>query len=129
MNKSLKSLILKLWIIQCGLSAIAITGFWLVDKIIGYSIACGFFIFWVPNAYFALKVFRLNKLSNSEEYREHIGSWMLADFYRGEVHKFVLTAVSFAAVFATVNPLNAPALFLTYIVLMFVQWGVLSRWQ
>lgn len=80
----------------------------------GYSAFCGGLIAWLPNLYFAHKAFRY---SGARAARNIVRS-----FYAGEAGKLVLTAVLFALTFATVKPLQAPALFGAFVLTQSVGW-------
>lgn len=86
---------------------------WL-GKVTGYSALLGGLIAWLPNLYFAHKAFRF---SGARAAREIVRS-----FYAGEAGKLILTFVLFALTFAGVKPLEAPALFGTYLLTLLVSW-------
>lgn len=86
---------------------------WL-GKVAGYSALLGGLIAWLPNLYFAHKAFRF---SGARAAREIVRS-----FYAGEAGKLILTFVLFALTFAGVKPLEAPALFGSYLLTLLVSW-------
>lgn len=86
---------------------------WL-GKVTGYSALLGGLIAWLPNLYFAHKAFRF---SGARAAREIVRS-----FYAGEAGKLILTFVLFALTFAGVKPLEAPALFGSYLLTLLVSW-------
>jgi ATP synthase protein I len=89
------------------------------DITIAQSVYLGGLIALVPNAYFAKWAFRYAGAKSAVN--------VARSFYRGEAGKFVLTTVLFAAVFIFIRPLNAIALFLSYIVLMALNWILALR--
>ncbi|MCL6414229.1 ATP synthase subunit I [Aestuariirhabdus sp. Z084] len=99
-----------------ALQAIATLSIGLVCSLISfeaaYSALLGGLVFMLPNAlliykaFFAIKVGSARKIANS--------------MYVGEAIKFGLTALLFAAVFVFVSPLNAPALFVTFFVVLMI---------
>lgn len=82
----------------------------------------------LPNAYFGLRAFR-DYLGRGEPRNRgaRAASRVLENFYRGEVGKFVLTLVGFAAVFAVIKPLDPAALFVSYGCCVIVQWLLAAR--
>lgn len=77
---------------------------WLVAGVTaGFSAAIGVLIAWLPNLYFAYRVFRF---SGARAARAIVRS-----FYAGEAGKLVLTALLFGVAFALVRPLQPLALF------------------
>jgi ATP synthase protein I len=89
------------------------------DTTTALSVFFGGLIAIVPNAYFAKWAFRYAGAKSAAN--------VARSFYRGEAGKFVLTTVLFAAVFMYIRPLNAIALFLSYIVLMALNWMLALR--
>lgn len=83
------------------------------------SLLIGAGIFIGPNAYFSFYAFR------------HAGARAAAEiaqsFYRGEAGKFVLTAVLFAVSFAVVRPIDAAAVFISYVFFTMLTW--LLAWK
>lgn len=86
----------------------------LVDPTMAWSFLCGGLVNVVPGVYFARQVFQTRKTAVAEVTRA---------FYRGEVVRFVLTAVGFGMVFALLRPLNAVAVFAGFGVMWVVQLG------
>lgn len=84
-----------------------------IDKVAAYSVLGGGLVAVVPQAYFAVLAFR----------------WRGARFARGivrsgsigEAGKFLLTAIGFALIFATLRPINAPAVFVSYLAMLAIQ--------
>lgn len=68
----------------------------------------------LPNAVFALLAFRHRGARAAQR--------MLADLYRAEAWKFVLTALGFALAFTLLQPLAPGWLFATYIVALSAYW-------
>lgn len=93
---------------------VSLSAWVLSDPEIARSILLGGLISIGPNVYFARWAFRFSGAQAS--------SSVARSFYIGEAGKFFLTVVMFAAVFAWVKPLNIPILFLTYIVMMALNW-------
>ena len=80
-----------------------------VNSVVAYSAAIGGVTYIVPNYYFAKYVFR----HSAAESAGLAVRW----FYMGEAVKLLATALIFAAAFLSIRPLNAAALFLTYILM------------
>ena len=66
----------------------------------------------MPQTWFAWQAFRYRGARST--------SGILRAFYRGETGKYLLTAATFAAVFATIRPLDVLALFGAYTGIMAV---------
>ena len=108
LNKLLLLLLIHLFVI---FSVATVTyGF---DSVTGYSVVLGGLIFLIPNAYFAVCVFRYNSQLADRA--------VLHNFYKGETGKFLLSYVGFAAVFVLVKSINVVALFAAYIGLTLIQ--------
>lgn len=87
------------------------------DKTMCWAALAGGLIQIIPNAYFALLAFR---------YRGARSSMLIAQsFYRGEVGKYVMTLVGFAAVFSVfgkqLQGVNGGIVFLSYALMLVVQ--------
>lgn len=82
----------------------------------GISALAGGFTAWLPNCYFAFRAFRYRRARNAQR--------IVRSFYSGVTGKFVLTASLFAVVFVSLEPLNAPAVFLGYISVQTMSWIV-----
>lgn len=102
----------KLYATQIALlSAASLCLLW-VDITTAYSVLLGGLTFTVPTGFFARQVFR---------FRGAQAMRLIAlAFYRGEVTKFVLTAMAFALIFTLVKPLNLAAFWLAYVVALLV---------
>ena len=72
-----------------------------------------------PNAYFARWAFRYSGARAAAD--------VARSFYRGEAGKFVSTAVLFAGVFVLIKPVNPVLLFLSYIIMMALNWILMLR--
>lgn len=90
-------------------AVVALLLFITVNSVVAYSAAIGGLTYIVPNYYFAKYVFR----HSAAESANLAVRW----FYTGEAVKLMATAVIFAAAFLSIKPLNAAALFLTYILM------------
>lgn len=93
------------------------------DKTLCWAALAGGLIQIIPSAYFALLAFR---------YRGARSSVLIAQsFYRGEVGKYVMTLVGFAAVFSVfgkqLQGVNGGMVFLSYALMMLVQWWVTPK--
>lgn len=82
---------------------------WFYDTTAGYSFFIGGCIQILPGVVFAVSIFRFQGALS----RKHI----FVSLFRGEAWKFVLSAIAFAVVFATVKPLNIAFLFAAYVLM------------
>lgn len=90
--------------------------FLVLDGIVsGYSALVGGLVFYGPHAWFTLKFFTQRGSDTNSGHAFH-------QMWRAEVRKLGLTVVLFAAAFATLDPLNAEALLLTFAVMAFSNW-------
>ncbi|XKE45529.1 F0F1 ATP synthase subunit I [Halomonas organivorans] len=78
------------------------------------SALLGGLVAFLPNAYFAWRVFRYQGARYSRK--------IVNSFYRAEAGKFGLTAALFTLVFITVPPSNPAFFFGAYVVTLFVHW-------
>ncbi|PZP20875.1 F0F1 ATP synthase subunit I [Pseudomonas kuykendallii] len=102
-------------IAQLVLLLIAASLLWLSrGSVAGYSGLCGGLIVWLPNLYFAHKVFRFSGARAAQA--------IVRSFYAGEAGKLILTAVLFALTFAGVKPLEPLALFGVFLLTQTVGW-------
>lgn len=106
---------------QCTVLVCMSAGLLLVDVVIAYSTLLGGLISVAPNVYFASLGFRYSGARAANDVAKSL--------YRGEVGKFVLTALLFACVFVLVKPLSAAALFATFIFMMVLNWVLLVRFS
>ena len=83
------------------------------DKVLAYSVLSGGLIAVIPQAYFAAQAFR-RRGARSAKAIAQAG-------YAGEVGKFVLSVAGFAAVFAAIRPIDGPAVFTGYLVMLAIQ--------
>jgi ATP synthase protein I len=90
-----------------------------VDNITAYSALMGGLISIGPCYFFARQVFRFRGA--------RLAPQITQAFYAGEAGKFLLTAVAFAVVFATVKPLHAGILLLAYLGMTVCHWAS-SAW-
>lgn len=106
--------LLLIWQFVAAFLAGLIGSFW------GQSAALGAFaggvIVWLPNCYFAFRAFR---------YRgARAARLIVRSFYAGVTGKILLTASLFAAVFVSLKPLNAAAVFIGFIGVQTLNWIV-----
>jgi ATP synthase protein I len=85
-----------------------------VDVTAAYSILIGGVIQIGPHAYFTRQAFRYLGARQAPE--------ILRAIKKGETGKLLLTVVMFALVFSFIKPLHLPGLFLSYGVMIIVQW-------
>lgn len=94
-----------------------------VDKVVAYSVFSGGLVAIVPQAYFAVLAFRWRGAQSA--------SAIARSSYAGEIGKFVLSIAGFALVFAVVRPIDGPAVFMGYLVMLVTQitgsWMLLTR--
>lgn len=88
--------------------------FLLKSTVASYSAFLGGLVFLLPNAYFAFKAFRY---AGARAARQIISS-----FYQGEAGKLILSAVLFTTVFIWIQPLDVAALFLTFAIMLVINW-------
>jgi ATP synthase protein I len=119
-DKISKPPILKIYGFQCALVLLASAILFPLDKVTAYSAVFGGMISVVPNAYFALQVFRYTGAAFAKD--------VARSFYRGESGKFVSTLALFAATFSLVQPLQVFVLFMTYLSVMLLNAVILARY-
>jgi ATP synthase protein I len=90
-----------------------------IDWVKAYSVLLGGLISIVPNGYLASLAYRCPGARAASD--------VAGSLYRGEVGKFILTAVMFALVFVMVKPLSAPALFTAFILTTVLNWVLVLR--
>lgn len=83
------------------------------DKVLAYSVLSGGLIAVIPQAYFAALAFR----RRGARYATAIAR----AGYAGETGKYLLSVAGFAAVFAAVRPIDGPAVFTGYLVMLAIQ--------
>lgn len=106
-----KRLLLAQLAVVALLSALAGIGFGVSGAA---SAAMGGLVAFLPNAFFAWRVFRYQGARYSRA--------IVNSFYRAEAGKFGLTAVLFTLVFIAVPPSNPTFFFGAYVVTLFVHW-------
>jgi ATP synthase protein I len=104
----------KIFTAQIVLLVLASAGLLLVDRIIAWSALLGGLIAIAPNIYFARWAFRFSGARAAQQ--------VAHSFYIGEAGKFVITVCLFALVFATITPLSVVSIFVTYLVMVIVNW-------
>jgi ATP synthase protein I len=85
---------------------------WQWQMVVARSMLLGGAVYLLPQTWFAWQAFRFQGARSAFS--------MVRAFYRGEAGKYILTAALFAVVFATVRPLDVPAMFGAYIGLMVI---------
>lgn len=95
------------------------------DTVAAYSVLSGGLVAIVPQAYFAALAFRWRGARSASN--------IARSSYAGEVGKFVLSIAGFGLVFALLRPINAPAVFMGYLLMLVTQisgsWWLLTRLQ
>ena len=93
------------------------------DKVRAYSVFSGGMIAILPQAYFAALAFRWRGARSARA--------IARSSYVGQVGKFLLSVAGFAAVFVALRPINAPAVFAGYLLMLVIQitgsWLLLRR--
>ena len=111
--------LLKIYLGQCSVLAVLTAGLFFVDVTTAYSVLLGGMVSILPNTYFGAMAFRHSGARAAQE--------VATSLYRGEVGKFVLTAVFFACIFVFIKPLSVGALFTTFIAMMALNWFLVHR--
>ncbi|MFP8966913.1 ATP synthase subunit I [Pokkaliibacter sp. CJK22405] len=86
------------------------------DPITALSISLGGIVCFLPNVYFAWRLFAVRGARSSRD--------IAKAFYKGEAGKLVLTVVLFALVFSQIKPLNVVALFIGFVAVQMMNWVV-----
>ena len=93
------------------------------DEVRAYSVFCGGLIAILPQAYFAALAFRWRGARSARA--------IARSSYVGQAGKFLLSVAGFAAVFVALRPINAPAVFAGYLLMLVIQitgsWLLLRR--
>ncbi len=93
------------------------------DKVRAYSVFSGGLIAILPQAYFAALAFRWRGARSARA--------IARSSYAGQVGKFLLSIAGFTAVFVALRPLDAPAVFAGYLLMLVIQitgsWLLLRR--
>ena len=109
-----------IWLLNAGTLLLVVIILYWFDRVAAYSALLGGLLFIIPNVYFTACAFRHNAKSVNS-------AVMVRGFYKGESGKFILSLTGFAVIFASALPIDALALFATYIVLTLTHW-VLALW-
>ncbi len=91
--------------------------FW--DRVLGLSALCGGLVAVLPQAWFAARAFRIRGARRAREVARAV--------YAGEVGKFLLSAVGFAAVFTLLTPVSGLAVFGAYLMMLAIQ--ITGSWR
>ena len=83
------------------------------EPVRAYSLLSGGLIAILPQAYFAVRVFRQVGARSAQA--------IARASYSGEIGKFALTAAGFAVVFAAVSPLEGLAVFIGHLIMLAIQ--------
>ena len=93
------------------------------DKVRAYSVFSGGLIAILPQAYFAALAFRWRGARSARA--------IARSSYAGQVGKFLLSVTGFAVVFVALRPIDAPAVFASYLLMLMIQitgsWLLLRR--
>ena len=93
------------------------------DEVRAWSVASGGLIAILPQAYFAALAFRWRGAKSARA--------IARSSYLGQVGKFLLSFAGFAAVFVALRPIDAPAVFAAYLLMLAIQitgsWLLLRR--
>lgn len=93
------------------------------DRILGISAFCGGLVAVLPQAWFAARTFRFRGARSALA--------VARSGYAGEMGKFLLSAVGFAAIFILLRPVDGAAVFAGYLLMLAVQitgsWVLLRR--
>jgi ATP synthase protein I len=93
------------------------------DEVRAYSVLSGGLIAILPQAYFAALTFRWRGARSAQA--------IARSSYAGQVGKFLLSVAGFAAVFVLLRPIDAPAVFAGYLLMLVIQitgsWLLLRR--
>ena len=111
--------LLKIYLGQCSVLAVLTAGLFFVDVTTAYSVLLGGMVSILPNTYLGAMAFRHSGARAAQE--------VATSLYRGEVGKFVLTAVFFACIFVFIKPLSVGALFTMFIAMMVLNWFLVHR--
>ena len=110
---------------QLALLGLLSLGALAVNEVVAYSVLSGGLVAIVPQAYFALLAFRWRGAQSARA--------IARSSYAGVMGKFLLSIAGFALVFAVVRPINGPAVFVGYLVMLVAQitgsWMLLIRNQ
>ena len=90
---------------------LALSGLFLIDTVVAYSVLLGGVISALPNSYFVLQAFRFQGARNADR--------VVKSFIRGELGKIGITITLFALSFTLITNLSEIALILGFIVVQF----------
>jgi ATP synthase protein I len=90
---------------------LALSGLFLIDKVVAYSVLLGGVISALPNSYFVLQAFRFQGARNADR--------VVKSFIRGELGKIGVTITLFALSFSLITNLSEIALILGFIAVHF----------
>lgn len=114
-------MVVALWGKQFALLLLLSGLLWHFDSVLAYSAMLGCLVYWIPNAYFARLAFRYSSAQ--------FPTMSLQSIYRGEIGKFLLTAMGFAVIFVCIKPLSHWAMFTAYLAMIISQWFFMYRWR
>jgi len=84
-----------------------------LDLVVAYSLVLGGLVAVMPQAYFAVRVFRHRGAKSANA--------IAKSSYRGEIGKYVLSTAGFALIFALIEPVNALAVFVGFFAMLAIQ--------
>lgn len=84
-----------------------------LDVIAAYSLALGGLVAVLPQAYFAVRVFRHRGAKSANA--------IAKSSYRGEIGKYLLSATGFALIFSLVEAVHALAVFVGFCAMLVIQ--------
>lgn len=104
----------RILLVQLALTCLLALLLMLKDFVTAYSALIGGLLYLMPAGWFSLRVLVKNTAQTPRE--------ILANMYISETGKVLLAVALFSLVFMLVEPLNASALFVTYILLQVTGW-------
>ena len=104
----------RIFMLQLALTCLLALVLMFKDFVTAYSAFIGGLLYLLPAGWFSLRVLIKNKAQTPRE--------ILANVYMSEAGKVLLAVALFSLVFILVEPLNAAALFVTYILLQVTSW-------
>lgn len=107
---------LLIWQFFAGVALASVLLPWKLEA--AYSALVGASVGFLPNVYFALRVFDMSKGRDAQS--------TLGALYRGATAKFIVTAALFCVAFLLISPLHVPALFIGFIAVQLVNWLALA---
>ncbi|MDN3637991.1 ATP synthase subunit I [Simiduia curdlanivorans] len=116
-----------LWLgIELVFLTLVVAGAWFLQTLvlpaqayIAVSCLLGGLVAIIPHAYFAGLAWRYTGA--------RAAPWMVKAFYRGESGKFILTLVGFGLIFTSPLPVQAVAVFVSYVLLLALQIGLAAK--